>query len=264
MPKANKIMMMTVSVLLCLVLLTTSAISGTLAKYTTTAESSASARVAKWGAKIDITLSEDVKGKLESADYSNLSVIQFKQDEALGMGAGKSYPEALKIKFSGTSEVRLKVKLVIGIKYEDGLKKDNTHYVPMGIKMKGNNGSVENLSDDFIGGPWFSGTSADELVNNAQTNINNGIAGKLDFTPDKPNNSTCVEKIFAPNEQILFNVKDDKTNTTVNELVFGLEWPNTHNDGTGKNYNAIGQHLLEQCADGKFGLNFTIIIEQVR
>ena len=260
MPKANKIMMMTVSVLLCLVLLTTSAISGTLAKYTTTAESSASARVAKWGAKIDITLSDDVKGKLESADYSNLSVIQFKQDEALGMGAGKSYPEALKIKFSGTSEVRLKVKLVIGIVYNEGLAKGNTHYVPMGIKMMGNNDDGEKLSNDFIGGPWFSGTSADELVNNAQTAINNGIESKLDFTSE----TACVEKIFAPNEPILFNVKDDKTNTTVNELVFGLEWPNTHNDGTSKDYNEIGQHLLEQCADGKFGLNFTIIIEQVR
>lgn len=260
MPKANKIMMMTVSVLLCLVLLTTSAISGTLAKYTTTAESSASARVAKWGAKIDITLSEDVKGKLESADYSNLSVIQFKQDEALGMGAGKSYPEALKIKFSGTSEVRLKVKLVIGIVYNGGLEKNDTHYVPMGIKLKGNNDDGEKLSNDFVGGPWFSGTSTNDLVNNAQTAINNGIAGKLDFTPD--NNSTCVEKIFAPNEPILFNVKDK--NTTVNELVFGLEWPNTHNDTTGKKYNEIGQYLLEQCADGKFGLNFTIIIEQVR
>lgn len=264
MPKANKIMMMTVSVLLCLVLLTTSAISGTLAKYTTTAESSASARVAKWGAKIDITLSEDVKGKLESADYSNLSVIQFKQDEALGMGAGKSYPEALKIKFSGTSEVRLKVKLVIGIVYNGGLEKNDTHYVPMGIKLKGNNDDGEKLSNDFVGGPWFSGTSADELVNNAQTAINNGIAGKLDFKPDKDNNSTCVEKIFAPNEPILFNVKDNKTNTTVNELVFGLEWPNTHNDGTNNDYNEIGQYLLEQCADGKFGLDFTIIIEQVR
>lgn len=259
MPKANKIMMMTISVLLCLVLLTTSAISGTLAKYTTTAESSASARVAKWGAKIDITLSDDVKGKLESADYSNLSVIQFKQDEALGMGAGKNYPEALKIKFSGTSEVRLKVKLVIGIVYNGGLAKGDTHYVPMGIKMKGNNDDEEKLSNDFIGGPWFSGTSADELVNNAQTAINNGIASKLDFTVE----TACVEKIFAPNEPILFNVKDE-TNATVNELVFGLEWPATYNDTTSNDYNAIGQYLLEQCADGKFGLNFTIIIEQVR
>lgn len=259
MPKANKIMMMTVSVLLCLVLLTTSAISGTLAKYTTTAESSASARVAKWGAKIDITLSEDVEGKLESKDYSNLSVIQFKQDEALGIGAGTSYPEALKIKFSGTSEVRLKVKLVIGIVYSGGLAKGGTDYVPMGIKMKGNNGSVENLSDDFIGGPWFSGTGANDLVNNAQTAINNGIESKLDFTAE----TACVEKIFAPNEPILFNVKGE-TNATVNELVFGLEWPNTHNDGTGNDYNKIGQYLLEQCADGKFGLDFTIIIEQVR
>ncbi len=258
MPKANKIMMMTVSVLLCLVLLTTSAISGTLAKYTTTAESSASARVAKWGAKIDITLSDDVKGKLESADYSNLSVIQFKQDEALGMGAGKSYPEALKIKFSGTSEVRLKVKLVIGIVYNGGLAKGDTHYVPMGIKMMGNNDGVKNLEDSFVGGPWFSGTSADELVNNAQTAINNGIAGKLDFTVE----TACVEKIFAPNEPILFNV--GKTNTTVNELVFGLDWPATYDDNTDNDYNEIGQYLLEQCADGKFGLNFTIIIEQVR
>jgi hypothetical protein len=144
--------------------------------------------------------------------------------------------------------------------YNGGLEKGDIHYVPMGIKLKGNNDDGEKLENSFVGGPWFSGTSADGLVNDAQTAINNGIAGKLDFTAE----TACVEKIFAPNEQILFNVKEGETNTTVNELVFGLEWPNTHNDGTGNNYNEIGQHLLEQCADGKFGLDFTIIIEQVR
>lgn len=54
--KKNK-MMRTAAVLGVAALLTTSALSGTLAKYTTTAEGTDSARVAKWG--VTITMADD-------------------------------------------------------------------------------------------------------------------------------------------------------------------------------------------------------------
>ena len=64
MKKGNKILMIIVSLLLTLVLITTSVLSGTLAKYTTSSSSSDSARVAKWGADIKITTSDKLPGNL--------------------------------------------------------------------------------------------------------------------------------------------------------------------------------------------------------
>ncbi len=268
MRKVNKIMLITVSMLLSLVLITSSVVSTTFAKYATTGQSSTSARVAKWGATIDVTLSDTLQGKLNNQEYGDLAIISFDQERALGMSSGAKYPDALTIKFSGESEVKLKVKLVIGVVYEGGLVvpkgqcgiSADTHFVPMGIKMKANYNNdgvvTTKVADEFIGGPWFSGVDANALKNNAQSAINSGIAGKItDLKADS--SDVCVEKVFAPNEKILFN------NGTVNELVFSLEWPDNYTDKTGYKYNDIGQYLMDFCADGKCGINFTIIIEQV-
>ena len=67
MRKANKIMMMTVSILLCLVLITSSVMSSTLAKYVTTGTAqSSTARVAKWGVNVDIKVDETALSKVSS------------------------------------------------------------------------------------------------------------------------------------------------------------------------------------------------------
>lgn len=70
MRKINRIMMSVVSALLCLVLITATALSSTFAKYTTTGEAGPdSARVAKWG----ITVSDAGTGL--SSSYTNGSGI---------------------------------------------------------------------------------------------------------------------------------------------------------------------------------------------
>lgn len=267
MRKVNKIMLITVSMLLSLVLITSSVVSTTFAKYATTGQSSTSARVAKWGATIDVTLSEELVGKLSNKNYKDMAVIQFEQSSPLGMGAGKKYEDALSIKFDGKPEVSLKVKLVLDIVYTDGLKvasgtggiSADTHFIPMGIKMGAKNDGVDQFKSSFIAGPWFSGTNADNLKNNAQTAFNNGVASKI----DAESKSTCVEKTFAPNTDILFTA--DEGGATVDELVFGFEWPETYTNPTNSyNYTDIGQYLLEKCANGGFGFSFTIIIEQIR
>lgn len=266
MKKTNKIMMISVSVLLSLVLITSSFVSTTFAKYASTGQASTSARVAKWGATIDVTLSDELVGKLSNKDYKNMAVIQFEQNSPLGMSAGKKYDNALSIKFDGKPEVSLKVKLVLDIVYTDGLKvasgtggiSADTHFIPMGIKMGAKNDGVDQFESDFVAGPWFSGSDANSLKNNAQTAFNNGVENKIDATAE----SACVEKIFDPNADILFT---DSNGKTIDELVFGFEWPETYTNPTNSyNYTDIGQYLIEKCANGGFGFSFTIIIEQIR
>jgi hypothetical protein len=196
-----------------------------------------------------------------------MAVIQFEQNSPFGMSAGKKYENAIKIKFDGKSEVKLKVKLVVDVIYTGGLNvasgtggiASEMHFIPLGIKMGANNKDASVFASDFVAGPWFSGSDANSLKNTAQTAFNNGVAGKIDATAE----SACVEKIFAPNTDILFTA--DNGGKTVDELVFGFEWPNTYISATNNyDYNTIGQYLIEKCANGGFGFSFTIIIEQVR
>ena len=95
----KNVMMRVASALLVAVLMTTCAISGTFAKYTTTATSNDSARVAYWGFQasnsMDLTnlfLSTYEEGDVKSADgkdviapgATGLATFQFKYDETNG------------------------------------------------------------------------------------------------------------------------------------------------------------------------------------
>ena len=147
MRKANKIMMMTVSVLLCLVLFTSTALSGTLAKYSTSGESStASARVAKWGANIDIWV-DSAKLKTVCPDTAfNVQVLEKdKGDNAnasieiknLKIAPGDDLRDIIKVTFSGNPEVKLRVKFTFKFLYGTGSSTGQYSYdymrVPAGI-----------------------------------------------------------------------------------------------------------------------------------
>ena len=170
MRKANKIVMMTVAILLSAVLLTTSALSGTLAKYVTSGGSySDSARVAKWGVSIDIDPDETVLNRVyKDFDASkNMKVTVDKSGTQatvvitnLKMGPGDNLRDMLRIRFDGTAEVKLQVKVSQGILYggdytaHDGIpkadyeifrfaggdtddKSDDEYYVPMAFTFGG-------------------------------------------------------------------------------------------------------------------------------
>lgn len=80
MRKANKIMMMTVSILLSLVLITSSVMSSTLAKYVTAGSASSNtARVAKWGIAI-------------STAKTNLSSVYKKDNEIVVQSSASMNP----------------------------------------------------------------------------------------------------------------------------------------------------------------------------
>ena len=134
MRKANKIMMITVSVLLCLVLFTSTALSGTLAKYSTSRQSgTASARVAKWGVTIDASVDTTKLNQVCPNTISNVIVDESGTNASieitgLKMGPGDNLSDLIRFDFSGSPEVRVRVKLAIAVSYsQDNFK------VPAGV-----------------------------------------------------------------------------------------------------------------------------------
>ncbi len=112
--KMNK-MMRLASVLLVAVLLSTCAISGTFAKYTTAANVSDSARVAKWGVSISMTgegdkttfkkeYASDTDGYTSATVSSTVDVVAPGTDGVLGSAFITGTPEvAVEVSYSTTS-----------------------------------------------------------------------------------------------------------------------------------------------------------------
>ncbi len=107
-------MMRIASVLLVVVLLTTSVISGTFAKYVTSDKGSDFARVAKWGVKVEAEsfgmfeadYKTDDTSATFSGDYSVSSAGTVDRDDVLAPGTEGSFAD---IKITGTPEVAVDV-----------------------------------------------------------------------------------------------------------------------------------------------------------
>lgn len=119
--KKNKAMRLA-SILLVVTLLTTCAISGTFAKYTTADSATDSARVAKWGVQLSVAgpLYGDsyVNGGTKMQAYVNettdsVSINATDQATADVVAPGTANPDGLKITITGTPEVSSKLSATI-------------------------------------------------------------------------------------------------------------------------------------------------------
>lgn len=119
----KNVMMRVASILLVLVLMSTSAISGTFAKYVTTADGADTARVAKFGVEVAVA------GGLFSETYvavadgnipgsTNLTVESSNDDKLVAPGTQND--DGLTFKITGTPEVKVNVSISI----DDATRKD--------------------------------------------------------------------------------------------------------------------------------------------
>lgn len=126
MRKANKIMMITVSVLLSAVLLTTSALSGTLAKYTTKGGAySDGARVAKWG--ITVAAANDLGKQYNGQSYIDVGDDYFKVEVNTVLGDDYMLAPGTRgalawFSVEGTPEVMYSIDFTGSIEIGDGYK----------------------------------------------------------------------------------------------------------------------------------------------
>ena len=190
--KKNK-MMRIASVLLIVTILSTVAISGTFAKYITTADGSDTARVAQWGITITTT------GSMFNAEYDSEAIQGTKsvkavvnattqaQDMVVAPGTSKTGFEA---KMQGTSEVTTKLYVDLGASQDivvpAGDHEDYTTY-PAGTFTSAADYSPVKFNIGFYGtiGNTTEGTAAQpiEFIPDAQDALEQYSGGALTTTP---------------------------------------------------------------------------------
>ena len=144
--KKNK-MMRLASGLLVAVLITTSTISGTFAKYVTADSATDSARVAKWGVTVEVTGDDAFGTKYDDAVAAEgTKVVSSNGDNVLAPGTKGIL---MKAKVSGQPEVKVKVTGKVDLvltnwekAYDfdiqnDGTKETGTTYCPVIISVNG-------------------------------------------------------------------------------------------------------------------------------
>ncbi|WP_418746422.1 hypothetical protein [Frisingicoccus sp.] len=161
-------MMRLASALLILTLLTTCMISGTFAKYTTKAEGSDTARVAKWG--VTVTANGSTFATEYNTDDGMVSGTIAKSVVAATSASGTqdnlvapgTKGEMTKMALSGTPEVAVKVSYVGQFDISDNWKVNGIFYCPLVIKVKSETGTTE-----IKGLTYTTATDFENAVNNA-------------------------------------------------------------------------------------------------
>lgn len=172
-------MMRAASALLVATMLTTSVISGTFAKYTSSATGTDTARVAKWGVKI--TANGDTFAKEYAKDteaYTETNTVVSTSDKVVAPGTKGNMAS---MTLSGTPEVAVKVTYEGTFALGGNWSVDNTYYCPLEIKV--NNDTLKGseyqsasefetavkekigaYSKEYAAGTDLSGTGADSLT----------------------------------------------------------------------------------------------------
>lgn len=145
----KNVMMRAASTLLVAVLLTTCAISGTFAKYTTSASGTDSARVAKWG--VVIAANGTTFANTYTTDDSNVTAIAnsvVSSENSKNVLAPGTKGNMTKIMLSGTPEVAVRVSYNATVDFGENWKNaDDKFYCPIFITITA--GSTETPLSGF-------------------------------------------------------------------------------------------------------------------
>ena len=213
MRKANKIVMATVAILLCLVLITTSISSGIFAKYVITRKGTMTLTLKKFG----VTVTMEVPTAPSDGSWASIRDVSgvTVSDEAftstghkitisgLKMIPGMDFPKAVKFSFSGKLNVNAQLKITTAISYDSKVHADSTsgsttyhnyyvpantikgtdgnyipqtYYMPLGFVFSCNYNGTNKASNSLVLAPWQSSTDKTLVSGSA---ISNAIASGI-------------------------------------------------------------------------------------
>jgi hypothetical protein len=131
MRKVNKILMATVSILLCLVLISTSVVSGIFAKFAINNKGSAIASLKAFGATLTMTVDETKlkkAGATVKTDEDKQNVTKSVTITGLKMAPGVELDKIINIELTGTPTVNCRFKLDIDLDFDK-----NKFIIPGGV-----------------------------------------------------------------------------------------------------------------------------------
>lgn len=228
MRKANKIVMSAVAILLCLVLISTSVVSGVFAKFVINQSTKAQVTFGKFGVNVTITPSNGVKAYQTSDVEQGMSATMAFDDIPLYPGA--EFKDALTIKFEGTPNVKVKVSVIFHVNYLDsgktsvtkiiagtGLVTQDTVFMPLGFTFGANyvDKDAEQrttvLSNSYVLPPLYASTSTNSgnIRTATEQAIRDAVSGTMsvdtgEFSSNKNSQGSGTDHglylIFDPNE----------------------------------------------------------------
>ena len=279
MRKANKILMATVAILLCLVLISTSVVSGVFAKFAINKTAMVEkAKLKQFGLTVgvygtnssnaDAGLSDFVtstangKGSYNSGTDKNegKNIVAVAKD--FKIGDGDECKNAVKFKISGTPITAAKLNIKIDLVYTaanfkitkndfHNLDANEKYYMPLGFSFGGTS------SCGYVAGPWISGDAVDissdsALENYIATQLATKISGgdAYNVKNDVVGNVISISITEDKGANILFD-------GTKNEFYMGFGWPDSSQY---PEYAEISTFLAEQMSSMQ--IIYTVWVEQ--
>ena len=186
----KNVMMRVASIMLVLVLMSSSVISGTFAKYVTADNGGDSARVAHWGVTVDVTGDEAFKTTYatdtnDGRDTDKLTVVSSTAKKLLAPGTSGTFA---KVDVNGTPEVDATIEFAATVNISDwkidtdadGVY-DNEYYCPLVITI----GSAVLVGNEFTDAQAFADAIEAAFVGYSNYyNAHSDLATVADVTAD--------------------------------------------------------------------------------
>ena len=265
--RANKIMMMTVAILLCFVLISTSVVSGIYAKYVITKSAETTVKLKAFGVTLTVTGSNGATVTPSGSTGANVVKVTISD---LQMTPGQTLADVVKFTIDGTpsvSQVKLKIKTTVSgsanfnttsakitalVPDTTGLAITTANYIPFGFTMKtsANLDGTSPTSKTLLGA-WSTPTSDTAFATSIRDKINS------EFTFSTTDSTTdTAEKIIYQNSA--YNTK---------YVSFGFTCWGKGTSGLPSNVTEteadLIQMYLQSQSSAKLTITYTVSVEQV-
>ena len=299
MRKVNRMLMKIASVLLCLVLITSCVVSGTLAKYVHQKKIILNNMTfEKFGVEVEISV--PIKESLEKNGVEITYPAEGSSDvksgiyeitiDKLSVGPGDDYRHLVRFDFSGNANVPVNVEVSTVVEYDTNnwyiptsseIYTKDYYCLPLGFHCYAYNGNtaVKNFS---LGDPWRRAETADGAASadNRSKNISKNLWKNVDFAGDEaPSNKTTLSKEFFPNvddgliafysrDEIEKDVYEIDKSKKINALEMGFWWP-FEDEGNNESVaadkiNKVSTYIARNNQNATIKITYTVRVTQTK
>lgn len=257
MKKTNRVIMVIVAVLLTLVLLSTSLVSGIFAKYVVSKDATTVVSFKRFGIQLNIVKGEDfATGMTMDPDTSVLANAGEASVTVTGvqLAPGDILDEIVRFEVSVVSGSKVSVNTKIKVKAElvsatnlAGSSTDTNWYLPIEFTATKNDAT----SYTKIADSWKSATTLANLKTTVNPLFQTGLKTALGTSNNIDSDGYAWIQIASAGE-------DRTTDLAVQSLDFGYHCPATSSVA---NSDAIMTYIAEQ--GGTFSVKYTVVLEQM-
>lgn len=249
MKKFNKILTMTVAMLLTLVLLTSSIVSTTLAKYVVSKDATTTVSLNRFNLDVTFTYNESYKDSAKNIGDSVEVTLK-----NIALKPGDDYKNLITASISGTPTVDANIKIEIIVTEDDSSKFNvlatnftglsDSRYLPMGVYVGGTSviaPYTPYAKDADIG---------DEIQTAIATKIETLAKTPTNITNETRNGGTVTAKVAATKA------------VSLTGLGIGFDWPKTH--GADADAQKLNDNIGTWVSKNQptFNITYRITVEQ--